>query len=311
MKYVCNRYNNNNIMSFSTFSTFSIDSWPNNESIFNQTTLEFNPVNSLSTSNCWIWLDANDLKQSGSITTWNDKSGKEYHCTQSTAGNRPTVSFTNLLNKRPVLTFSSASSQFLTGSNAFSVGTNSFYLFLVFKFNDNSATFQGVFNKSLYGDKVGRIVAYKDSGGFMLALQDQPEGTFTPATVTLESFSNLDTTFNIYAYVCHRSNPTTHFVQMYKNGTSLFNRSYTTLADNPLPNPYNIMVGAYNSATGNDVPITGSYLNGNIAEIIGYAPSSDMLASNIQRVEGYLAWKWGLQSKLPSNHTYYSSPPPA
>jgi hypothetical protein len=71
------------------------------------------------------------------------------------------------------------------------------------------------------------------------------------------------------------------------------------------------MVGAYNSATGNNVPITGSYLNGNIAEIIGYAPSSDMLVSNIQRVEGYLAWKWGLQSKLPSNHTYYSSPPPA
>ena len=281
------------------------------DSSFNNTILEFNPVNSLSTSNCWIWLDANDLRQSGSITTWNDKSGKGYHCTQSTSGNRPTVSFTNLLNKRPVLTFASASSQFLTGSNAFSVGTNSFYLFIVFKFNDSSSTFQGVFNKSLYGDKVGRIVAYKDNAGFMLALQDQPENTLTPASFTLESFSNIDTTYNIYTYGCHRSNATTHYAIMSKNGTSLFNRSYTNLAANPLPNPYNIMVGAYNSATGNNVPITGSYLNGNIAEIIGYAPSSDMSASNIQRVEGYLAWKWGLQSKLPSNHTYYSSPPPA
>jgi Fibronectin type III domain len=30
-----------------------------------------------------------------------------------------------------------------------------------------------------------------------------------------------------------------------------------------------------------------------------------------QKTEGYLAWKWGLVSYLPSDHPYYSSPPPA
>ena len=28
-----------------------------------------------------------------------------------------------------------------------------------------------------------------------------------------------------------------------------------------------------------------------------------------QQVEGYLAWKWGLQANLPANHPYYTHPP--
>lgn len=32
-------------------------------------------------------------------------------------------------------------------------------------------------------------------------------------------------------------------------------------------------------------------------------------SNNRQRIEGYLAWKWGLQSSLPSGHPYFSIPP--
>jgi hypothetical protein len=28
-----------------------------------------------------------------------------------------------------------------------------------------------------------------------------------------------------------------------------------------------------------------------------------------KKVEGYLMWKWGMQSKLPTNHTYYGAAP--
>jgi hypothetical protein len=46
--------------------------------------------------------------------------------------------------------------------------------------------------------------------------------------------------------------------------------------------------------------------DGKIAEIIAV----DSLDSDIrQRIEGYLAWKWGLQSKLPVDHPYRARPP--
>ncbi len=144
-------------------SNISINSWSFVTNL-NQTTLAFVPTTSLSTLNCWIWLDANDLKSEGSVTTWNDKSGKGYHCTQSTASQKPTVSFANLQNNRPTLRFNYTSTQYLVGPTTFACGTNSFALFVVVKFNTNQF-FQGVFNKSLYGDAIGRILCYRTNTG--------------------------------------------------------------------------------------------------------------------------------------------------
>jgi hypothetical protein len=45
---------------------------------------------------------------------------------------------------------------------------------------------------------------------------------------------------------------------------------------------------------------------GSIGEIV---ITNDNLSNTTQRIEGYLAWKWGLQGNLPSNHPYKSAPP--
>jgi hypothetical protein len=273
------------------------------DTLFNNTTLAFNPKTSITNSNCWVWLDANDLRQSGSVTTWTDKSVNGYNCIQSTDINRPAVNFSILQNKRPTLSFSSASSQYLEDSSGFAIGTNSFYLFIVVKFNDVSSNFQGVFNKSLYGNQTGRIWCYRDGKPLYFGIADSPDSS------RLMDASG-DTTFNIYALACNRNTARTSV--LYKNGTVVQSNSYTTTTTANLTNPNILLVGAYNNTAGTGPhPTLATYFNGNIAEVVGYAPSSDMSVSNIQKVEGYLAWKWGLQSKLPSNHTYYSSPPPA
>jgi hypothetical protein len=44
-----------------------------------------------------------------------------------------------------------------------------------------------------------------------------------------------------------------------------------------------------------------------VAEIILY--NSQVTTQQVQTVEGYLAWKWGLQANLPANHPYKNSPP--
>jgi hypothetical protein len=47
--------------------------------------------------------------------------------------------------------------------------------------------------------------------------------------------------------------------------------------------------------------------NGDIAEILVY--QGDLSTNQRQQIEGYLAWKWGLQSNLPANHPYVLFPP--
>lgn len=47
----------------------------------------------------------------------------------------------------------------------------------------------------------------------------------------------------------------------------------------------------------------GDYMAGNINEVLYYDNSSMQLPQR-QQIEGYLAWKWGLQGNLPASHTY-------
>jgi hypothetical protein len=64
--------------------------------------------------------------------------------------------------------------------------------------------------------------------------------------------------------------------------------------------------------TGTDVWIgkrqDGYPLSGDIAEII-IVSTSALLIGDRQRLEGYLAWKYGLQGNLPAGHPYKSAAP--
>lgn len=48
--------------------------------------------------------------------------------------------------------------------------------------------------------------------------------------------------------------------------------------------------------------------NGYISEVIVY--TTPLTTTQRQQVEGYLAWKWGLQANLPSTHPWIRFPPP-
>lgn len=60
-------------------------------------------------------------------------------------------------------------------------------------------------------------------------------------------------------------------------------------------------------AIGGTVGTSGQFSATGVAELIvlGYIPTTD----ERQRIEGYLAWKWGLQGNLPSDHPYKSAAP--
>jgi hypothetical protein len=48
-------------------------------------------------------------------------------------------------------------------------------------------------------------------------------------------------------------------------------------------------------------------MTGNVFEVVQY--NSDLGQTARQQVEGYLAWKWGLQANLPANHPYKNASP--
>jgi len=70
-----------------------------------------------------------------------------------------------------------------------------------------------------------------------------------------------------------------------------------------------VNVGSAFSLIGGDIiapvsPFTANsrYLDGNISEILVY--DSALSNTDRQNIEGYLAWKWGLQALLPASHPY-------
>jgi hypothetical protein len=63
----------------------------------------------------------------------------------------------------------------------------------------------------------------------------------------------------------------------------------------------------YNLNANHTWRISGGALLGDIGEIIVYP--SVLSGTDRQRIEGFLAWKWGMQSSLPSTHPYYGNPP--
>lgn len=290
----------------------------------NYTTQTFSPI---PTNGNWIWLDAADTStvstESNTVTEWRDKSPNNYVFTRTSDtlnSNKPTYSLSSL-NNLPTLSFDRRSEQYLIGnenSRNFAIGINSFYLFIVFKFNEESTEyFQGVFNKSLFAGLDGRIACYKGYRASSGPIKPDMYFDITqPEAFTGSPFVMNNTGFNIFALICHRNTPgqiqSTSTINQNGTRVTLFTNTPTTGEDTHtnLTNTQYIFVGTYNSATfESSIPRPDSCLNGSIAEIIGYSTPQDMSTLNIQRVEGYLAWKWGLNAKLPTNHPYKNKSP--
>jgi hypothetical protein len=83
------------------------------------------------------------------------------------------------------------------------------------------------------------------------------------------------------------------------------------------PYYYNSGTGAFSGNTGNAITIPqgiwcmsvclGGNINANYHEVVVF--NTTLGTSDRQLVEGYLAWKWGLQGSLPGGHPYKSVAP--
>jgi hypothetical protein len=226
-------------------------------------------------TNLTLWLDAANpgtLALNGTrVKQWNDLSGWGNNVANASAATQP-VYQTNGINNRPAISFTTAGTGLL-GAKNFGVSGSA------------PRALAAVMNGGLVGTGTR-----KNSEGFGLdistagawvpyfgnsndVVQSRPPFAASASVVVGEFYNGIG--------------------QGYVNGALC--ESNNAVA-NTLPS-------AIQLGTGSD----GNRPSGKISEVIYL--STELSASQRHQLEGYLAWKWGLQNSLPTNHPYRSAAP--
>lgn len=243
-----------------------------------------------------LWLDAADsstlfdavsggnlVSADGAIARIEDKSGNGNHATQSDSTFRPL---------RKVSQFNSLDSVLFDGSNDKMQGaatpiTAAEKLVLCVYRRTNTAG--EILQNGITGSPAQPATLFRANGTTTIA------GDVTKTNVTIAT--NLTVQWNALGVAAWKQNANRTFSYTH-NGTS-YNTSGTVVA--PAPS------AGYRLGT---VANGGQFFNhfgGHICELV--AISGATATEEGQIVEGYLSWKWGIQSLLPNDHPYKNAAP--
>jgi hypothetical protein len=245
-------------------------------------------------SDCCLWLDAGDpLGNSepftgSSLSMWRDKSGNGYDAAMNTgtavAYSRDALNGKAALQFVPITTMAAP-----VPTHTFS---SAFTLFVVFQktgvngFSDTLVT-------RTQGDMPALFDMYTTNGVTTRLLGSGKTDTCASYTTQDEVFRSrapmmYSASANVLSATWHEFQNGRQTQNLVASGTSMCGDAAT-----------HVYIG---TRDGNDTSMTG-----NISEIIMYnVPLSE---TDRQKVEGYLARKWGLKSSLPADHPYLMIPP--
>lgn len=250
----------------------------------------FSPYSSLTNTflptlvpGCQLWFDAADPLGTGrapssgtTITSWKDKSGNANNATGQVSAVVTSDSTGSYLN--------------FTGSNSYTIGSGAFianqYYTIFIVETLQSPSFQHLIGNGTLGPDNAALHIRYDS----------------PTILRFASFNNDLDANNIPAFTTAAAQPTRvlTFSQLPSSRTIYINS--TSFGSNT----NNTLLSAWAQ------PLIGQsfgqgYYTGKMREIIFY--TGQLTTTQRHQVESYLAWKWGLQVSLPSDHTYKFAPP--
>jgi hypothetical protein len=229
-----------------------------------------------------LWLDAADASTvttvSGNVSQWNDKSGNGRNASQATSADRP-VYVASSVNGLPCVEFQ-ATNQIL--STSYTLSTSNIYHFDVVKRLATLGAQGSIFGYQISGNR--QFAGFRDNSNLWFG-----SGDTTLSVVAANSSAN---TAHIFAY------------QLVGSTTAglRFNGSIAR------------SVQAFTGTCGGGTMVVGEGGGtGALGSIIGVSEritvNASISLSDIQKVEGYLAHKWGLTANLPSDHPYKVNPP--
>lgn len=249
-----------------------------------------------------LWLDAADAstitESGGAVSQWNDKSGNARHATQGTAASRPVVTANGLANKS-VITFD--------GSNDF--------------MDVVTTVFQGIGNFQLHWI-YARLGAGTGFDGYRPPITSLSATTTEGTPITdMGSFHYIKNSNNLPAsYPFYSAHPSWGAYDPVSGATYSDNQA-NLLSFSAGTSSWAVFRNGTQEGTATRGGVIGSVLNGlrlaqqqtpvrtsniYIAEIVMTLNAETF---NRQRIEGYLAHKWGLTANLPADHPYKGPTP--
>jgi len=231
------------------------------------------------------WLDAADAStvtlNDSTVSQWQDKSGNGRHASQLTTATQPAYT-TNALNGKNVLT-SAGSAKSLNLSNR-TVSNST--LFMVLNDTRNTSYAVAFVLNGGSGTKVHNLLTHLAG----------PHKWGSYSNTEVPANSDINNNYAIAVVENNSDDPATPqneaSVVFYKDGTYDGTGSNTGNAFS-------------SSLIFNDQ--YGSFFSGNIAEIVFF--DSILTTDDRQKMEGYLAHKWGLAANLPAGHPYKAAAP--
>jgi hypothetical protein len=241
-----------------------------------------------------LWLDVADAGSltmvGGTVSQVNDKSGNGYNATQTTAASRPILAATNLVQF--------ANNTYFDFPQAAINNTTRYALFLIF---NPIASVNWIIQKQYNGvgsyNMLSMTNYWQNNTGITNYLYWGPHAnTGVVNAGTALSLNTLQLIEVLY-------DGTT--VSFYRNGTLL-----NTATSGPTLSIVN-QLSATNCTIGSWRPDGGIQNSGVTNFLFGELVYHNVAFSTAQRqaMEGYLAWKWKLQSNLPSTHPFKLFPP--
>ncbi|CAB4200314.1 hypothetical protein UFOVP1355_39 [uncultured Caudovirales phage] len=213
-----------------------------------------------------LWLDANDtgtITLNGStVSQWADKSGNTRNAVQATAGNQPLYN-TTALNSKPSLVFDSVN-DFLTYDGSFLIGTD--YTVSAVVYRNDSKINNFIFGGTNEGGNLNLQMGWENPNS-LFRFSQYLHDVDTPG-ITYTSGQGLIT-------VGQKSSTTG--MESFFDGAAGSTLAYT-----------GSLTAYVGSAIGRWLT---SYFGGGVSEVV--ITTTALSDSDRQKLEGYLAWKWG------------------
>ena len=260
--------------------------------------------------NLQLWVDGSDkstfaFTNESNINTIRDKSGNSVILTQGTQVNQPLISCN--INGRQTVSFLPNVYMSTTTSN------------FVSKFNNNAqeSQFLIVRLQSLSSNNVITYMGNESATDYQQYEYDSiPQGGIASNISLRVDSSNIPNSF-----VLNKGNVTCNvfFMDTYFNNVAPRQFSFNVFVDsNPsliittnAPNPGFNIINYDNFYIGKSfyIPTNTQSFNGDLGEIVMFTSNYSSDLQYKPQVEGYLAWKWGLQSFLSNGHPYKNRNP--
>jgi hypothetical protein len=243
-------------------------------------------VSPLSVPGCQLWLDAADTSKmsiSGSnVLSITDKSPSSLLFSASTT--------------RPV-----RSSTTYNGFSPIQFNGTSFLLNSTFSYTLNSRSAFIVAGETILGNNNG-VLSFATSGTDYNSTNAMAYETGNkPVNQTFQAVSAFGAGGYAISVAGSTATPFAVYGETFGSGTAVLYSNGTQAGTASSGQVFTNSTGLYLGArmVGGSV---GNYLTGVIAEVILY--NRPLTASERQKIEGYLAWKWGLTGSLPTTHPF-------